>query len=479
MTRKQILSLIISALLIISFSSCATNPVTGQSELMLMTESQEIEMGRTTDQQIVNMYGLYPDPRVAKYVSDIGLRMGQESHRPNLDWQFRVLDTETINAFAVPGGYIYVTRGILAYINNEAELAMILGHEIGHVTARHSAKAYSRQLLMMGGLLIGSLASETVGKYAPYAMVGMQLLSFKFSRDQERQSDDLGVQYAYQQNYDPREFENFFRTLSRMEVSHGGGLALPNFLSTHPVTRERIAAVEEQSEAAISSDPKNVLVRKSEFLSALNGITFGKDASQGYVDQNRFQHPDMGFSFAVPQNWKLENTPTRVQITQPSENAVIQFFLSNVSNPRDAFTKIISDYDLDVAQEGYDKINGFDAYTGVGVSTNAKGEEEMVTHLRCISKDDKIFVFMGVTDAADFRNYQGTFDRTSRSFKLSRAKGPEATKVRIIKLSREMTIEALMKQQKIDPENYETLLIINGVEKGTVLKRGEMVKIIK
>ena len=173
--------------------SCAINPVTGKKEIMLIPESQEIEMGKSTDESIRRQFGLYEDPELTAYVERVSRKLVPYVHRKQLPYHFAVLDTAVENAFAAPGGYIYVTRGLLAMANSEAELATVLGHELGHVNARHSVRQMSNQLLLTGGLILGSVLSEDVAKIAPYLMVGLQVLFLKFSRDDEFQADSLGV----------------------------------------------------------------------------------------------------------------------------------------------------------------------------------------------------------------------------------------------------------------------------------------------
>ena len=215
---KFILNLSVILLALSSmFSSCARNPVTGKQEFMLLSESDEIKMGQQTDGSVVQMYGIYEDEKLAEYINDLGQKMAKISHRPHLKYEFKIMDSPVINAFAVPGGYIYVTRGILAHLNNEAELAGVVGHEIGHVTARHSAKKYSETYVANLGLGVGSMISKDFAMFAGLAAQGLGLLFLRFSRDDERQSDVLGVEYSTKVGYDAREMANFFQTLDKMQ----------------------------------------------------------------------------------------------------------------------------------------------------------------------------------------------------------------------------------------------------------------------
>ena len=201
--RRILLHFIAGCLLSFVLVSCAVNPVTGKREFMLISEQQEISLGQETDQEIRSQYGVYDHPGLNEYVTRVGMTMVPHSHRSHLGYHFAVLDTPVVNAFAVPGGYIYVTRGILAMMNSEAELAVVLGHELGHVNARHSARRLSNMILVQVGLAVGGALSETFAKISGAASVGIQLLFLKYSRGDERQADRLGVEYARKGSYNP------------------------------------------------------------------------------------------------------------------------------------------------------------------------------------------------------------------------------------------------------------------------------------
>ena len=192
---------------------CAINPVSGKKQLALMSEAEEIALGAESDPQIIAEFGLYEDPKVQQFIETHGQEMVKVSHRPELPFHFRILDSPVVNAFAVPGGYVYFTRGIMTYFNNEAEFAGVLGHEIGHVTARHSVDQYTKsiiaEVLLVGGLVL----SKEIRAFANEAQIGMQLLLLKYSRDHESQSDQLGVEYSTKVGYDAREMADFFKTL--------------------------------------------------------------------------------------------------------------------------------------------------------------------------------------------------------------------------------------------------------------------------
>ncbi len=216
--------------LILILTGCSMNPATGQRQLSLISEAQEVEIGRNTDQQMVQQTGLYPDDDLQTYVQELGEDMAKLSERPDLPWHFRVVDDPIVNAFALPGGFIYVTRGILAHLGSEAELAGVIGHEIGHVTARHSANQLSKAQLATLGLGIGMVVSEDFRRFGDLAQSGLGLLFLKFGRDDERQADDLGFRYASRAGHNPAAMADVFETLGRVSASASAGSRLPSWL---------------------------------------------------------------------------------------------------------------------------------------------------------------------------------------------------------------------------------------------------------
>src|SRR6185436_929108 len=230
----------LAALLLVAgaLAGCARNPATGHNELMLVSESQEIQMGQQYDSQVVATIGLYPDPALQSYIQTLGKRLAATSERPNLPWTFRVVDDPAVNAFAVPGGFVYVTRGILAHMNNEAQLATVVGHEIGHVTARHTAAEMSKEQVATLGLVVGSIANKQVAQYAGVAQQALSVLFLKFSRDNENQAYELGVRYSSRDNFDSREMVNVMKVLDPLSATEGG--RLPEWLSTHPNPGNRV-----------------------------------------------------------------------------------------------------------------------------------------------------------------------------------------------------------------------------------------------
>src|SRR5215213_7842751 len=210
---KKVLVAALLAAAIFSFNHCARNPVTGKKQVVFMSEAQEIAMGQEADPQIIAQFGLYEDSVLQRFLSEKGKQMAAISHRPNLNYQFRIVNSEVVNAFAVPGGYVYFTRGIMAHFNNEAEFAGVLGHEIGHIAARHSVAQQRNQMLGQLGIIAGVIINPNLAQFAETASQGVGLLLLKFSRDAEREADKLGVEYSSKINYDAEQMADFFKTL--------------------------------------------------------------------------------------------------------------------------------------------------------------------------------------------------------------------------------------------------------------------------
>jgi len=262
-TRRQALRGMfgITGVTVLGSAGCAVNPVTGKSQFMLMSENQEIQLGAQSHEGIVGSYGSYAGDSIQSWFDERGQHMAALTHRPRLPWRFTVLDSPVINAFAVPGGYIYVTRGILTNFNNEAQFAGVLAHELGHVNARHSALRYSKAQVANLGLGVGVIFSEEFAKYAQLASIGSALLFLKFSRDDERQADKLGVEYSSKAGYDAVHMSDFFHTLERM---HPRGGSLPAWQSTHPDPGDRIKATRNMAIAYQENNPGAEFVVKRE-----------------------------------------------------------------------------------------------------------------------------------------------------------------------------------------------------------------------
>ncbi|MFQ6113203.1 MAG: M48 family metalloprotease [bacterium] len=458
--------------------SCATNPVTGKKELSLLSYSDEIRLGKEADKEIVAAYGLYDNPEIAEYVSQLGQRMAGISHRPNLEFHFRVLDSPVINAFALPGGYVYVTRGILAYMNSEAELAGVIGHEIGHVAARHSAKQYTRAQLAQVGFGLGSIFSEQFRRFSDVAQLGVGLLFLKFSRDQERQSDQLGVEYSTRVGYDATDMSHFFGTLNRLQER--GGQHLPGWFSTHPNPEEREAkTLQMAQEWQQKVPPLHFKKEKKHYLSMIDGIVFGEDPRQGFVENGYFYHPTLDFQFPVPANWQLNNSPQQVQMVNKNQDAAILLTLSQEPTARSAAEKFLVNTNGRLIQSDYAKVNGLNAEIRVSDVQQEEGTLRVLSYF--IEKGGKVYVFHGFCSSSTYANHVSTFKYAMTNFdrlRNRRAKNAKPTRVQVVPVTRSSTLKDFLARYPNDKLKEDKLAIMNGMHLTDTVRPGDRIKVL-
>ncbi len=458
--------------------ACAVNPVTGKRELMLVSEGEEIALGEQTDKEVRSEYGLYADADLAAYIPATGALLVPHTHRPKLPYHFAVLDTPVINAFAAPGGYVYVTRGLLVLMNSEAELAAVLGHELGHVNARHGARRMSRMILVSAGLALGSVLSETFAEVAGYAGLGAQLIFLKYSRDDERQADALGVDYARAAGYDPGEMVRFFHALEELGDLSGKN-TLPGFLSTHPLTKERIHNVQGM---LVASDG-NLETRNEGYLKRLEGLVYGQDPRQGYVEDGVFYHPVLRFSVALPEGWNVQNTASRLTALSTDEKAalVLQAEKSSVTLASYAEQKASEIQGRVFRDERSEMIHGL---TSLHQVFDIVRENEQSVRLRnsFIRKGDTIFTLSALSGSADFGRYDGLFTRTVASFReLTEAayihRAPK--RVRLVSANGSRTLEAYFRAAGMDEKSWPQFAIMNGLGLEAVPPKGRLIKVVR
>lgn len=340
-------ALVLTSLLV---AGCATNPATGESELSLVGEQQEIQMGREADQQIVAQLGAYPDEDLQRYVSEIGQELAARSERPNLPWTFRVIDDASVNAFALPGGFVYVTRGLMAHLTSEAQIAGVLAHEIGHITAKHAVNRMSRGQLAQLGVGLGMIFVEELRPFGDVAGVGLQLLFLKFSRDDENESDALAVRYTSRLNYDPREMTEVFATLERLGEGESSQGRVPGWLSTHPDPGDRQAHIQRLADAS-EMDLSQTVVRRTAYVRQLDGMVFGPNPREGFFDdENVFYHPDLEFRMAFPRGWQTLNQKQAVQAMSPEQDALMVLTFARESTPRRALEAFSRQEGVEIGQ---------------------------------------------------------------------------------------------------------------------------------
>jgi predicted Zn-dependent protease len=464
------------------FDSCARNPVTGKRQVVLMSEAQEIAMGVDADPQIVQQFGLYEDANLQSFINQKGQEMAAISHRNNIKYQFRIVDSDVINAFAVPGGFVYFTRGIMAHFNNEAEFAGVLGHEIGHITARHSVAQQRNAILGQLGLIAGIVIAPGLAQFAEPASQGLGLLLLKFGRDAERESDELGVEYSTKIGYDAKEMAGFFNTLERKSE---GREELPSFLSTHPNPGDRNVTVgklaTQWKQKLNLTDPK---VNRDAYLKRIEGLIYGEDPKGGFVENNVFYHPVLKFQFNTPAGWAYQNSPQQVQIAPKDGKAVMIMTLGQGKTVQEAANAVMQHYKLQPLESKEVTVNGLRALAVVAdQQPQQQGQQAAIRTLSYfIEYGGNIYHLLGVSSIPDFNAYSAYFNTTMQSFRqLTDAakinKKPE--RVRIKTVSQAATLEQVLRQYKVQDKRLEELAILNGMKLSDRLTQGMLIKVIE
>lgn len=469
-------SALMPALAALLLGGCATNPVTGKSELALISEQQEIAMGQQAAKETVQSIGLVNDPALQSYVSGIGRKLAAQSERPNLPWSFNVVDDPTPNAFALPGGPIFVTRGLLALMNSEAQLASVVGHEIGHVTARHSVNQMSKAQLAQIGLGLGSVLVPGGDQLAGLAGQGLGLLFLKYGRDDERQADDLGFRYALHDGYDVREMAKVFDALQR-ESKLAGAQKIPDWAASHPAEPERIQNVGKRVQA-LGPDFRPGRVGTPEFLQRVNGLAFGENPRNGFFKGGTFYHPEMKFRFTVPSDWQTQNGAQAVQALNPAKNGIVQLTLAGQASPEQAAQQFLAQQGLVAGQASRQDFNGSPAVVAPFQATTQQGE--LAGLVAFVSHGGQTYQFVTYSPAQAFAQNEATFRGILKSFgPLTDPKilSVQAPKLEVVKLDRAMSLAQFAKQKGANVP-LERLAVINQVQDpnaslpaGTLLKR--------
>jgi predicted Zn-dependent protease len=473
MTRSRTAITALAGLAALTLADCAVNPATGDRQLMLMSEAQEIELGKEADQEIVASMGLYDDPDLAEYVSTLGLRLAGDSERPDLPWTFRVLDDPIVNAFALPGGFVYVTRGILTHLNSEAELSAVVGHEIGHVTARHGANRMSKAQLAGVGLGVGAAVSPEFARYAGLAETSLSLLFLKYSRDDERQADDLGLRYTIGAGYDARQMPEVFALLKRVSESAGGG-GVPGWLSTHPDPDARGERIERQL-AASGVDFDGRAIRGAEYLTQLDGVVFGSDPRQGFFRESLFLHPQLAFRAQFPAGWQTQNQRASVDALSEKNDAAAQLTLSAEADPEAALRAFTANEAITAGRTERRRISGLPA---VGAAFEVSGEQPLSGRVAFVRYRDNTYRLLGYGLSSAWSGHSAEVGRFIASFgelKDRQALSVQPARVAVVDLRKNLPLESFQNQYP-SSVGIETLALINHVAPGGVLPGGHGAK---
>ena len=480
------------AALLIMASSCVSlerSPITDNRRAFGFSWQQEVQLGREADAQIIEYYGLYDDPELTAYITDIGKRVLSESHMRRettrqkfreTEFTFRILDSPVVNAFALPGGFNYVTRGLLTHMTSEAQLAMVLGHEIAHVAARHASQQALRQqagqilligTAVLGQELLGIPGQEIIGLGGSAA----QLLFLSYSRDAEREADRLGVEYAAKAGYAAGEGAAFFTTLRR--ISEKAGHSIPSHLSSHPDPGEREVDIVRRAEMWRERGFPQEVVNREQFYAAIDGMIMGENPREGFTRDGIFYHPELAFRFPVPDNWNLINERSEVILVNSSQQAVTIFTISGKSTALETVDEIGNLEQITVVSRDELQINGLPGarITGTMVNQNTTYRVEVtsVEHLQ------RVYRFLSYAPEAQASQYSPLFRQTATGFQHVTDRSIldiQPARIRIITTDRTAPFASFIPSRIPDGMDPEDLAIINHVELNQSIPSGSLLK---
>jgi len=481
---------VITALAVLTVSgliSCAVNPVSGRNDFVMMSEAQEISIGRDTNPKIIAQYGLYDNPALQAYVQKVGEGVAAHSHRSNLVYRFTVLNSTDVNAFALPGGYIYITRGLLAYINTEAQLAAVLGHETGHVTARHAVRQQSAATVT--GIL-GSVLAAGVGVQGTQDVVNVlgNALLQGYGREHELEADRLGAEYLARSGYDPHAMIEVIGILKDQEqfevqqakeegrephVYHG-------VFASHPDNDQRLQEVVGASNQF--KNPSAMRVNRDAFLHEIDGLTFGDSEHDGIRRGNHFYHADLGFAVDFPVGWKLDNQPNALLATAPQSAALLQLTTEDLNeriSPREFLRARLKIDDLRNGEAI--NTNGMTGYTGITTAKSPFGVRPI--RITVLYFNTKAYIFYGAAkNANQAYAFDSAFLAAARSFHpiTAQERGlAQEQQIHLRRASGTTRLEELSRNSPISDHPLDQLRLINGLYPNGEPAAGQWFKVIQ
>lgn len=490
--RHWLLPLTLCAALLGACTTNVVNPVTGKEERTVLSEDAEVKEGKQAHQQVLAEYGAYGDARVQAYVNDVGQRLAKQSHRANLQWTFTVLDSPDINAFALPGGYVYVTRGIMAYMESEADLAGVMGHEIGHVTARHGAQRATRQ--QRAGL--GVLAASVLGAVLGVGDVASQLSQgvaagyiASYSREQELQADKLGAEYLVRNKYDPKNMVDVIEVLKNQErfaadQARAEGKSPKqgaDWLSSHPSNDQRLKDITAIA-AGYKAQGPFVDDGRARYLQAINGMNFGDSREQGVVRGRNFYHEPLGIALTAPQGWKIQNEAEAISLVSAAGDAglVVQTVPPKAGTTHEEILR----NGLKATQGNVEKrqINGLAATHYSGTRQTAQGQAQPVEATVVTGPENRNYLLLYAgKDAATVQRAAGQLREAESSFRPLSAADRTAARpwvLRTVALPRGGFAE-LARRTQLTTNPEQQLRLMNGVYGGGEPQAGQLVKTVE
>lgn len=480
--KINIIKLLVTSFLLLVLQACATNPVSGRPELA-MSEAWEINAGAKYHQQILKQYQLYDDPELQAYINDIGQRLARKSHRPDLPFTFTLLDSPDVNAFALPGGYVYITRGIMAYMNKESHLAGVIGHEIGHVTGRHGAQRAAQQQVAQVASVAVAIGTGSGELLQASQMLGGALMS-GYGRNQELESDSLGARYIAQNNYAPDDMIEVIGILKNQELfakqqAQEEGRELQGYhglFSTHPRNDQRLQGVIKAAEKY--RDLSQPTPDDGRFLQLSDGMAFGESEAQGIMRGNKFYHKSLNLFIEFPTGWRIQNGQSVLGAMSPDGSQLIRMQMDTIAPPIDPSGYLSSKFQS-VSEVQSVATSEDQAFAGIATAQDPKTGQQQRYRVSTVTRGGQAFVMTGL-GKTELPN-QTFFDTTKsiRKLKPSEIALAEGRNIKLVTAQRGDTISSLAKSSNLDKYAEAQIRLINDLYPRGEPKVGQKIKIVK
>lgn len=463
------------------------NPATGRPNFVLMSEDDELVLGYRYSKEVAASYARYEDPGLQDYVSSVGQALAKKSHRPGIRYRFSVLDSPEVNAFALPGGYIYITRGLMAYLRSEAELAAVLGHEIAHVTARHSVRQHALQTTADGAMVLGSLFLPEIASLGQgvYSLLGGALFS-GYGREHELEADRIGAEYLARSGYDTDAMIDVIEVLkdqelyerARAEQEGRPAHVYHGVFASHPDNDTRLHEAVEAAGGRASEGR----VGAAEYLERLDGVTFGRSTRQGMVHGRDFYHRRLGIGLQIPLAWRVENASDRLLATSPDETRVMQVKLHDRGSsltPADFARERLDLDSIGGAQEI--RVSGLPAYTAIATRNTPIGRRS--TRIAVVFLANRAYVFTALAqNEAEQSQTNAQLLATTHSFRiLSHEERDLASelRIRVRQVEDGDSYSELAGESKLRSHADEQLRLLNGDYPSGEPRPGTLIKVIE
>ena len=481
---------LVLAAMALGLGGCATNPVSGQEDFVLLSQSQELAIGRQENPKVIKEFGKYDNASLQAYINEVGQRLARHSHRPDLNYHFTLLDSDDVNAFALPGGYIYITRGLLAYLNSEAELAAVLGHEIGHVTARHSVRQISAAQAANLGYSLGAILVPELQQAGAQDLFNVLSTAWirGYGREHELEADRLGAEYLARVGYDPHAMIEVIKVLKHQEQfavqvareEHRQPQVYHGVFATHPDNDTRLQQVVGEANRLKGGQ----ITRGNNhlgFLHQLQGLTYGPSARQGIVRGNHFYHRELDFGLDLPAGWQVDNLPDALIVSAPGEVAALQVTVDELKG-QSPLQYLLKRFGVDHISEGRPlDVGHLPGYTGIVPLRTRYGTRQ--SRIAALFYHQRAYLFIGISQkAADRARFDGPFLDTFRSFHaLSAAEQAKAEPLRIhlLTVTAQSRYETLARHSALPAHAAAILRLLNNDYPAGEPRPGELLKVVE